>query len=253
MAPPQRALVTGGTSTIGSSIVEVLRQRDVQVVLTGRDTERGELLAKRTGATFVRADARDAQQVRDSVRAAVEVLGGLDTLVLAAGVHHAGPLSRTSDDAWDALIDTNLIAPCIYAAECLPSLRAAGGGSIVVVSSAAAVWPDTSAGAYAVTKRGLLALAQMLAIEAAPHGIRVNVVCPGDNDTGMASHAPGGAVGAEPAEPPLPPLGRFAQPSDVARAVAYLASDDASFTTGASLVVDGGMSSATGAWAVSGR
>lgn len=249
MTAPQRVLVTGGTSSIGSCVVERLREQEARVAFTGRNRERGASVTARTGAEFVRADARDLGQVRDSVRIAADVLGGLDALVLAAGVLHVDELSRTPDEAWDALLETNVVAASAYAAECLPVFRAQGGGAIVTVSSSVAVWPDTSTGAYAVSKRALLALSEMLAVEGAPDGVRVNVVCPGDTASGMTASVDGQARNGS-VEPPLPPLGRYTRPADVADAVMYFLSEAASFCTAATLLVDGGMRAADRAWTV---
>ena len=113
-----------------------------------------------------------------------------------------------------------------------------------MISSDAGVWPEVSIGAYSVSKRALVMLAQMLGMEAGPHGIRVNAVCPGDTEPGMASYAggrvePGGAGGWA-----LPPLGRVGTPEDVAGAVAFFVSADSAFCNGSVLLVDGGMRAA---------
>jgi NAD(P)-dependent dehydrogenase (short-subunit alcohol dehydrogenase family) len=237
----RRTLVTGGTSGIGAAIVERLRSEGAAVVFTGRDATRGEEAASRTGATFVQADSREPDTVRRSVEAAVETLGGLDAVVLNAGVLHDSPLSETTDEAWDAVLETNLVGPYLYATACLPELRRAGGGSIVAISSDAGVWPETAIGAYSVSKRALNWLVQMLAMEAGPHGIRVNAVCPGDTAPGMASFV-SGRVEPGSAEGWLtPPIGRIGTAADVAAAVAFFLSADSSFCNGSVLLVDGGM------------
>jgi NAD(P)-dependent dehydrogenase (short-subunit alcohol dehydrogenase family) len=252
MTRSQRVLVAGGTSAIGTAIVETLRRQDAHVVFTGRNDERGKAIAERADATYLRAEARDLAQVRGSVHTALDVLGGLDALVLTTGVLHEGPLSHTPDAVWDELININLLANFAYATECLPALREAGGGAIVTVCSAAAVWPDISTGAYAVSKRALLMLSEMLSMEGARAGVRVNVVCPGDTADGMSAIVDGRPAVLPAAPLPRPPLGRFTKPSDVADAVTYFLSESASFCTGATLVVDGGMRAADRAWAVSG-
>ncbi|MGI8606793.1 MAG: SDR family NAD(P)-dependent oxidoreductase, partial [Gaiellaceae bacterium] len=189
--PGIRALVTGGTSGIGAAIVDRFRADGAAVVFTGRDETRAQEVATRTGASFVRADVRDPEDVRASVEAAVASLGGLDALVVNAGVLLDSSLSETSDEAWDAVLETNLFGPYLYAVECLPHLRASGGGSITMTSSDAGVWGETTIGAYSVSKRALNMLVQVLAVEAGPSGIRVNAVCPGDTAPGMATHVAG--------------------------------------------------------------
>ena len=237
--PTRRVLVTGGTGAIGGAIVERLRAGGADVVLTGRNRVRGEELARRTGARFVAGDVRDAGAVRAVVDEALNSLGGLDGLVLAAGVLHRAPLSETTDAAWDAVIETNVVAPFLFARACLPALSD-GGGAIVAVVSGTADWPEAGLGAYSASKRALLWMTRMLAVEGATRGVRANAVCPGHTSGGMSSLADGveleGAV-----SPPLPPSGSHTTLTDVAEAVAYLLSDASAGSTGAALAVDGGM------------
>jgi len=236
-----RSLVTGGTSGIGAAIVMRLREEGAAVVFTGRNVQRGEALATRTGGAFVQADVRDPDAVRVSVSTAVDILGGLDALVVNAGILHEAPLSQTSDEAWDAVVETNLIGPYLYAVACLPELRASGGGSITLISSDAGVWPETQIGAYSVSKRAVNWLAQMLAMEGGPHGIRVNAICPGDTAPGMATFVEGRVEPRDTSGWLLPPLGRVGTGADVAAAVAFFISPDGAFCNGSVLLVDGGM------------
>jgi NAD(P)-dependent dehydrogenase (short-subunit alcohol dehydrogenase family) len=242
-----RALVTGGTSGIGVAIVERLRAEGAAVCLTGRDKRRGSKVAGATGASFVPADTTVAGDVTRSVAKAVELLGGLDALVLNAGINHVAPISETTDEAWDAVMETNLVGPYRYAVASLPELRKAGGASIVAISSDAGVWPEVSIGAYSVSKRALVMLVQMLAIEAGPHGIRVNAVCPGDTEPGMVSLVEGRREAQGTDAWSVPPLGRFGTAADVAGAVAFFVSSDSAFCSGSALLVDGGMRAAVDA------
>jgi len=236
-----RALVTGGTSGIGAAIVDRLGSEGASVVFTGRNETRGREVAAHTGAEFVPAEARDGAAVRASVAAAVTSLGGLDALVANAGVLHDALLSETTDEAWDAVLETNLVGYVLYAVACLPHLRAAGGGSITMISSDAGVWGETAIGAYSVSKRAVNMLVQTLAVEAGPHAIRVNAICPGDTAPGMATHVGGRDESGDPASWTLPPLARVGTGADVAAAVAYFASPDGAFCNGSILLVDGGM------------
>src|SRR5438034_6714417 len=224
-----RALVTGGTSGIGAAIVERLRSEGASVAFTGRDEARGHEVSGRTGADFARADARDGDAVRASVEAAAASLGGLDALVANAGVLHDALLSETTDEAWDAVLHTNLVGYYLYAVACLPHLRAAGAGSITMISSDAGVWGETAIGAYSVSKRAVNMLVQVLAVEAGPHGIRVNAICPGDTAPGMATFVDGREEGGDPARWTRPPLARVGRGADVAAAVSFFASRDGAF------------------------
>jgi NAD(P)-dependent dehydrogenase (short-subunit alcohol dehydrogenase family) len=235
-----RALVTGGTSGIGEAVVERLRADGAEVVFTGRSEERGRAVSERTGGVFVEADVTDGDAVKRSVEMAVEALGGLDAVVLNAGVLFEGSLAETTDDAWDSIMDVNVLGPYRYALACLPHLRAAGGGSIVALTSDAGVWVETSVGAYSVSKRALIVLAQMLGTEVGKDGIRVNLVAPGDTAPGMATTVTG-RVEHDPAGWLLPPAGRIGTARDTAAAVAFFVSSDSSFCNGAVLLVDGGM------------
>ena len=188
--------------------------------------------------------------MRSSVDAAVARLGGLDVLVTNAGILHEAGLSETTDEAWDAILETNLVGYYRYAVACLPHLRAAGGGSITMISSDAGVWGETAIGAYSVSKRAVNMLVQTLAVEAGPHGISVNAVCPGDTAPGMATYAAGRSEATDPSSWTLPPLARVGTGADVASAVTFFASADGAFCNGTILLVDGGMRAAVRASSV---
>lgn len=237
-ATTRRVLVTGGTGAIGGAVVERLRAGGAEVVFGGRNVSRGAELAGRTGATFVPGDVRESGAVAAIVAEALGVLGGLDGLVLAAGVLHRSPLSETADAAWDALIETNVVAPFLFARACLDALSD-GGGAIVAIVSGVADWPEAELGAYSVSKRALLWMTRMLAVEGATRGVRANAVSPGHTAAAMGSVV--GAAPGDRASAPVPPSGNHTTAADVAEAVAYLLSEAAAGSTGATLSVDGGM------------
>jgi NAD(P)-dependent dehydrogenase (short-subunit alcohol dehydrogenase family) len=239
----QRALVTGGTSGIGEAVVTRLAEEGARVVFTGRDEARGATVAQATGAQFVVADARDGFAVTASVQQALALLGGLEIAVLNAGVLCAATLSETTDEQWDTVMSTNLVAPFRYARELLPALRESGG-SMVLVASDAGVWGETPIAAYSVSKRAVIMLTRMLAVEAGPGGVRVNAVCPGDTEPGMVTTVAGRDALPDTSEWTRPPLGRLVHARDVAAAVSFLASDEARTITGADLLIDGGMRAA---------
>jgi NAD(P)-dependent dehydrogenase (short-subunit alcohol dehydrogenase family) len=245
-----RALVTGGTSGIGETIVEQLTEDGARVVFTGRDDVRGAAVADRTEAEFLRANAADEEQVNHSVDRAVGMLGGLDALVCNAGVIATGTISQTSLEDWQTLLDVNLTAPYLYSIRALPALREAGGGSIVHVSSDAGVWGEEEIGAYSVSKAALITLTQMLAMDGGPSGIRVNAVCPGDTLPGMVTTTSGRENHEDAGDWRTPPLGRIGTAEDVAGVVSFLLSPDSSFVTGTALLIDGGMRASYRAWEV---
>jgi NAD(P)-dependent dehydrogenase (short-subunit alcohol dehydrogenase family) len=239
----QRALVTGGTSGIGEAVVTRLAEEGARVVFTGRDAARGAAVAHATGARFVIADARDGFAVTASVQQALALLGGLEVAVLNAGVLCEATLSETTDEQWDTVMSTNLVAPFRYARELLPALRESGG-SMVLVASDAGVWGETPIAAYSVSKRAVIMLTRMLAVEAGPGGVRVNAVCPGDTEPGMVTTVGGRDALPDTSEWTRPPLGRLVHARDVAAAVSFLVSDEARTITGADLLIDGGMRAA---------
>lgn len=247
----QRVLVTGGTSAIGRAIVERLGAEGCWVVFTGRDAERGAALAEATDTTFIEADVREPNAVELAIRKAAEVFDGLEGLVLGAGVLHEARISETTDEAWDAVMETNLVAPFRFARASMPLLRAGKGGAIVAIASGTALWTEMELGAYSVSKRALLWLSQMLAVEGAPQGVRVNAVCPGDVGAGMSAFVNGRGP-RDHGSAMLPPAGRIGDPADVAGAVAFFLSADAGFCNGTSLTVDGGMRAALRASKVAG-
>ena len=242
MKSSRGVLITGGTSPIGGAIVRRLAGLGDRVVFSGRNAAVGNALAKSTGATFVAGDVRDSGDIDRVVAEAIGVCDGLDGLVLNAGIRHCARLSETDDTAWDAVLDTNLIAPFLFAKACLSSLSERGGG-IVAIASGTALWTEMELGAYSTAKRALLWMVQMLAVEGATAGVRVNAICPGDSETGM-NPGYGPVPARDPGSPVVPPLGRFLQPDDVAGSVEFLLGADSSFCTGTSLLIDGGMRAA---------
>jgi NAD(P)-dependent dehydrogenase (short-subunit alcohol dehydrogenase family) len=246
MVQDRRALVTGGTTGLGFAIAEAFCREGARVVITGRTEELGrtaeERLRERGDAWFVRADAADESQVRDSVARTVETLGGLDVLVNNAGVGIvATPLTTPLRD-FDTVMAVNVRGPFVYAQAAFPHLEASGG-SMIHVGSDAGVLGEVDIGAYSVSKAALHMLGKVLAIEGGRRGVRSNVIAPGDTVPGMRHMtAPGEPHRSEddPSTWPVPPIGRVGRASDVAEAAVYLASERASFVNGVVLLIDGG-------------
>ena len=231
----KNALVTGASRGIGRAIATDLAAAGASVVLSYRTgVDEAEALAAEIGARAVHADVSDPE----SARALVEEAGDLDILVNNAGVTRDGLLVRMSDEDWNTVIDTNL-ASCFYtcraAARAMMKRRA---GAVVNISSIVGIhgnWGQTN---YAASKAGIIGFTKALARELGSRNVRANVVVPGYVTTQLTDVLP-----AEATEAMLQntPLGRLGDPEDVAGAVRFLCSDDASFITGAVLLVDGGL------------
>ncbi len=240
------ALVTGGTSGIGKACVERLRGEGMTVVFTGRDEQRGGAVAEATGATFLRIDARD----RDESDRAVEETralgeGRIDVLLANAGIVYGDTIERTSEAAFRELLEVNLTSLFRTSRACFGVMRDQGGGSMIHLASDSGIRGVHEIPAYSITKAGVVAVSELFAAEGAPVGIRANAVCPGDVAPGIQATPEGHADHAEdPAGWTLPPSGRFGTGEDVAAMVAWLASDESSHVTGATLRIDGGMGAA---------
>ncbi|WP_020664779.1 oxidoreductase [Amycolatopsis benzoatilytica] len=234
----KRALVTGGSRGIGAAIVRQLLDAGASVLTTARSAD-----AKAPdGAAFVQADVRTGTEALAAD--AQRILGGVDLLVHNAGGArpHSGALA-IPDDEWRDALDLNLLAAVRLDALLAPAMRDRGSGAIVHISSAALRPPVPPFLHYVAAKTALEAYSKGLAAELAPAGIRVNAVSPGRTTTpgGVATRdqwtALAPAVGGD---VPNVPLGRDGEPDDIANAVLFLLSDQASWLTGSTLVVDGG-------------
>ena len=242
------ALITGGTSGIGRATAALFAKEGAAVALTGRNQERGEEVAlgiQRSGgnALFIRADVRVADDCRRAVELTLERFGGIDILFNNAGVYHPKTVPQCTEEEWDETIDSSLKGAFLMSKYALPSMMERGGGSIIHNSSGWGILGGDRAAAYCAAKGGLVVMAKAMAIDHGPDGVRVNCVCPGDVDTPMLpddARKRGMSWEDYHAGASDRPLGRVGSPEEIARAVLFLASDDASFITGESLVVDGG-------------
>jgi NAD(P)-dependent dehydrogenase (short-subunit alcohol dehydrogenase family) len=194
----------------------------------------------RTGgkAEACACDVTRWEQVQGAVERARRVFGRLDVLINCAGILRAHLLEDTPEEEWNEVLQVNLTGAFLLTKAAMAAMRQQGGGSIVHIASRMAIRVKEGHGAYAASKAGILQLTQMAALEGAPHGIRVNCVCPGFIDTPMTRSGYGGE--AFEAWSKVCPLGRAGRADEVARAMLFLASDEASFITGMALPVDGG-------------
>jgi NAD(P)-dependent dehydrogenase (short-subunit alcohol dehydrogenase family) len=243
------AVVTGGAKGIGAATVRLLAAEGAAVVIGDVDAGAGAALAAQLAAEahrarFTRCDVARAADAESLVRAAVEAFGGLDLLVNNAGVALARSAAETSEDEWDRVIDINLKGAWLCARHAIPEIARRGGGAIVNVASNAGLVGFPNLAAYCASKGGLVLLTKAMALDCAAQRIRVNAVCPGHTRTPMGD----GFVAAQ-ADPEAfvaefvnrqHPIGRMAEADEIARAILFLASDEASFVTGAVLAADGG-------------
>ena len=229
------AIVTGGARGQGASHAERLAREGAAVVSVDVLDEAGEETAAR-----LREDGLDVAyrhlDVTDPAgwKAVVGDCERLDVLVNNAGIIHVAPLAEERLEDWNRLLAVNATGTLLGMQAAIPAMRTAGGGSIVNVASIFGVTGSEGYVAYTASKAAIIAMTKTAALELAADGIRVNAICPGGVSTPMNEQEPEGGV------VPLTPLGRRAHVSEISGAVAYLASDDASFVTGTELVIDGG-------------
>ena len=238
-----RAVITGAGRGLGLAVAELFVSEGAAVVLADLDAVAVTAAAHRleaAGGTAigVRADVAAAADVQALVAAAAERLGGLDVLVNNAGIVSAGSVTEVDEAHWNRVLRVNLTGSYLCSRHAIPHMERAGGGSIVCISSSAGVVGKKDQVAYNVSKHGLVGLVRCMALDHADAGIRVNAVCPGAMET-PALQELSSEQRAELAA--RNPLGRVADPAEVAQTVLHLVSAEASFTTGALFLVDGGL------------
>ena len=235
------AIVTGGSRGIGKETAKLLALEGATVVISARDPTRLQASAKELDVIGIAGDIRKNQDVENIVKKTVEKFGRIDILINNAGVFpQVKPLHEISEKEWDEVIDINLTGQFRFTKAVISHMMK-NGGCIINVSSDAGLksFENFEADAYSASKAALILLTKAWAIEYAKYKIRVNCVCPGVVETDMTepflkTHADRAITASE------HPIGRIGNPSDVARAILYLVSEDSSWVTGAILAVDGG-------------
>lgn len=244
------ALITGAAGGVGGATAERMGREGASVILVDRDAARVERVAERVlavggQARAVSADVTDATSIDAAVRAAVTAFGKLDVLVVNAAIQLHGedqPIPKLAEETWDRTLDVNLRGAFLTCRAGIGQMvRQRQGGAVVVVSSVTAlvgVAPQNPA--YTASKGGLLALGRALAIQHAPDGIRVNVVCPGALEAPPNVERLADPAARERRLSSQVPLGRLGRYDEIAPMIAFLASDDASYVSGQIIYVAGG-------------
>lgn len=238
------ALITGGASGIGRATAELFVREGARVAVAdyskdgGQDTVKA---IKEAGgdAMFTPVDVSDSAQVTRMVDAVLQAYGRIDILFNGAGILHYGTVLETDEQAWNRVLSINLTGTYLCCRTVLPHMIRQGGGSIInVASTVGAHDACANAVAYVTSKGGVTLFTRAMAIDHAKQGVRVNALVPGATDTPMIRNAI--APEALEALAASHPIGRLGRPEELAKAVLFLASDDASFVTGTAMYVDGG-------------
>ena len=251
------AVVTGGGSGLGAAACLRFAREGARVVIADLDLAAARRVEDRIRAgdgqaTAVRADVSVDADNEAMVHTALTAFGGVDVLLCNAGVPAVGTALKTDRDAWDGALAVMLTGTWLGMRAVLPHMVSRGSGSIIVQSSVAGLVGVKALAPYAAAKAGVIGLARQAAADFAAHRVRVNVICPGDVPTPLAEAtraaqvAQGFKTAREPAQAAERtrahyPLGRLGTPDDIAAMAAFLASDDASWITGQTFVVDGGL------------
>jgi NAD(P)-dependent dehydrogenase (short-subunit alcohol dehydrogenase family) len=245
----RRALVSGAGSGIGRATANRLAVDGAAVLVLDVRREAAEEVASEIEghggrAVALAADVGDEQAVAAAIEEGVSALGGLDTVAACAGITAAGATHELELSTWETILRVNLTGTFLTLKHALPHLMA-GGGAIVTIGSTASLVAAGRTSVYDASKGGVLQLTRAVAVEYVDHGIRANCVCPGFVASNLAANsreltALGTDARSAPPDRLRIPMSRAADPSEIAAAVAFLCSDDASFMTGAAIPVDGG-------------
>jgi 3-oxoacyl-[acyl-carrier protein] reductase len=237
------ALITGGASGIGAATAERLADEGATVVVADFNEAAGSELAQRIGGVAIRCDVTSRDDVEAAVARAVEIDGRLDVLVTCAGIIRDNLLFKMTDEDWDAVIDTHLKGTFFAVRAAQATMVKQASGAMVLISSTSALGNRGQAN-YSAAKAGLQGLTRTLAIELGPFGVRANCVAPGFIATAMTEQT-AARIGMsfddfKKATAAEVPLRRVGEPADVAAAIAFLCSDDASYVSGQTIYVRGG-------------
>ena len=239
------AFVTGGAMGIGGAVAELLARRGANVVIVDRAKAEAEALANKLGGKTiaVAANVASSDEVKAAIEETVKRFGGIDIVSNNAGIQRYGTVETTTEAGWDEVMDVNLKSIYLVCHHAIAYLKASKG-AVVNMASVQSFATQRNVLAYSTGKHALIGLTRSMALDFAADGVRVNAVAPGSVDTPMLRWA----IEQDPNPAALTktlhamhPMGRIGKPSEIAEAVCFLASSRASFVTGATLVVDGGL------------
>lgn len=242
------AIVTGSSKGVGEGIARVFSQEGAKVVVVCRTEEAGKKMADELGASegraiFVQTDVKSSESIQNMINTTIETFGKLDILVNNAGYHISKNVEETSEEEWEFIINTNLRSTFLCSKYVIPYLRKTRG-NIINISSMVGLVGQPNAGAYSATKGGQIAMSKGMAIDFAPDGIRVNVICPGWIQTPLVEDWFSQQKDPEASRKYIfgqHPLGRIGTIEECGKAALFLASGDAAFVTGITLNIDGGV------------
>lgn len=243
--------ITGGASGIGEAAVKLCASRGWKVTFVDVDADRGRSLAQElgSGVCFCPANTRDMDSLAVAARVAADSFGPVTALFANAGIHRSNTILDITDDEFDTVVKTNIYGTYNTLKVIVPLIVDAGGGAIVINASDQSKIGKPHSFAYGLTKGALGQIARSLALDLAPKNIRVNAVCPGTIYTPLVKNIFDRIIGSGDAtaeqlsdeENAVHPIGRMGRPEEVAELVEFLASDRASFITGALVSIDGGL------------
>jgi meso-butanediol dehydrogenase/(S,S)-butanediol dehydrogenase/diacetyl reductase len=245
------AVVTAGGSGIGAATARRFAREKASVIIADLSGTRaaevaGAITQEGGNARWLKMDASDPEGVQAAIRLAVDSWGRLDVMFNNAGMGTVEPLEAITLETWNRILAVTLTSVCLGIKYSLAIMRKQGAGSIVNTASISGPAGDYGMSAYNAAKAGVINLARAAALENAKYGIRINCVCPGAIDTRVSQLLGGNDVEGFRRKLGQNPIGRIGEPEEIANAVLFVASDEASFITGTTIVVDGGLTTHTG-------